>query len=300
MKPDTQNSYWENPPAPTWMRPKRRRSCCAGSGCGLLFLLGLPLIVVLALYLLAPITTNVLILGIDYVEPWSWAGRTDTIIFLSVNPLKPEVGMLSIPRDLWVTIPGIGENRINTAHFFAEAQQPGTGPRKAMETVQKNFGLRVGYYLRIRFEGFKDIVNAMGGVDIDLPEPMAGYPAGRHHLTGNKALAFARSRMGSDDFFRMQQGQIIIKSAIRKMMNPLNWSHIPAVSLALMRSIDTNLPLWQFPRLGLALVRAGPDGIDNRTITREMVTPYTTDQGANVLIPDWSKINPLITEMFGK
>lgn len=300
MKPDTQNSYWENPPAPTWMRPKRRRSCCAGSGCGLLFLLGLPLIVVLALYLLAPITTNVLILGIDYVEPWSWAGRTDTIIFLSVNPLKPEVGMLSIPRDLWVTIPGIGENRINTAHFFAEAQQPGTGPKKAMETVQQNFGLRVGYYLRIRFEGFKEIVNAMGGVDIVLPEPMAGYPAGRHHLTGNKALAFARSRMGSDDFFRMQQGQIIIKSAIRKMMNPLNWSRIPAVSLALMRSIDTNLPLWQFPRLGLALVRAGPDGIDNRTITREMVTPYTTDQGANVLIPDWSKISPLITDMFVK
>ncbi len=298
--PDINKRYWENPPAPQWMRPKRRRSGCYRFGCSLFLLPGLILLVILALYLLAPLTTNVLILGIDYVELWSWAARTDTIIFLSVNPLKPRVAMLSIPRDLWVTIPGIGDNRINTAHFFAEVQQPGTGPLKAMETVRENFGLKVGYYVRIRFEGFKDVINAMGGIDIDLQEPMAGYPPGRHHLTGNKALAFARSRIGSDDFYRMQQGQIVIKSAMRKMINPLNWTRIPAVTLAMLRSIDTNLPVWQFPRLGLALLRAGPNGIDNRTIQREMVTPYTTDQGANVLIPDWNKIKPLLIELFGQ
>jgi LCP family protein required for cell wall assembly len=291
---------WENPPPPRWMRPKRRRSGCSLTGCGLILLILIPIIAILALYLLAPLTTNVLVLGIDYTDPWNYVARTDTIMFLSVNPLKPKVAMLSIPRDLWVSIPGFGENRINTAHFFAEAQEAGSGPQKAMETVRQNFGLGVGYYLRIRFEGFKEVINAMGGVDIDLKEPMAGYPAGRHHLTGNKALAFARSRMGSDDFFRMQQGQIIIKSALRQMLNPLKWPRIPAVTLALLRSVDTNLPSWQYPRLGLALLRAGPDGIDNRTIQREMVTPYTTDQGANVLLPDWNQINPLLTEMFGK
>lgn len=298
--PDANKLYWENPPAPAWMRPKRRRSGCSRFGCSLLLLPGLFLIFILAFYFLAPLTTNTLILGIDYVEPWSWAARTDTIIFLSVNPLKPKVTMLSIPRDLWVTIPGIGDNRINTAHFFAEVQQPGTGPLKALETVRENFGLRAGYYVRVRFDGFKEVINAMGGIDIDLQEPMAGYPPGRHHLTGNKALAFARSRLGSDDFYRMQQGQIVIKSAMRKMLNPQNWTRIPAVTLAMLRSIDTNLPVWQYPRLGLALLRAGPDRMDSRTIQREMVTPYTTDQGANVLIPDWSKINPLLIEMFGQ
>lgn len=168
-----------------------------------------------------------------------------------------------------------------------------------MDTIRQNFGVGVGYYLRVKFEGFRDVVDALGGVDIDLQAPMAGYPAGNNHLTGNKALAFARNRMGSDDFFRMQQGQIIIKSILRQMMNPIYWPRLPGAALAFLRSVDTNIPIWLWPRLTLALLRAGPDGINSRTIQREMVTPFTTDQGASVLLPDWSRINPLLMEMFG-
>ncbi len=263
-------------------------------------MLGLiPFVLLLALYLLAPLRTNLLVLGIDYAPPGSMAGRSDTIILLTINPLKPEVAMLSIPRDLWVNIPGIGENRINTAHFFAEAQQPGAGPAKALETIRSNFGLGVGYYLRVKFEGFKDVVDALGGVVINLQEPTAGYPAGRHHLTGNKALAFARSRAGTDDFFRMEQGQIVVKSVVSQMLNPVYWPRLPAVTLAFLRSVDTNVPVVLWPRLALALLRAGPDGIDSRTIQRSMVTPYTTDLGASILLPDWSQIHPLVAEMFG-
>ncbi len=251
-------------------------------------------------YLLFPMRTNILLLGIDYTEPWNYLGRSDTIILATINPLKPYVAMLSIPRDLWVTIPGIGENRINTAHFFAEGQQPGSGPYKAIETIESNFGVDVQYYLRVRFEDFKDVVDAMGGIDIDLSEPMAGYPAGRYHLTGNKALAFARNRLGADDFFRMEQGQIILKAALRQMLSPMHWWQLPRVLIALLRSIDTNIPPWQWPRLVLALLRAGPEGVDNRTIQREMVTPYTTDEGAAVLLPDWVQINPVLAEMFGQ
>ena len=252
----------------------------------------------LGIYLFAPLRTNLLILGIDYSPNNDAVGRSDTIILSTFVPLQPYVGMLSIPRDLWVTIPGHGENRINTAHFFAEAQKPGSGPLAAMNTIQQDFGINVHYFLRIRFEGFKNVVNAMGGVNIVLDQPMAGYPAGAHHLTGNKALAFARSRMGADDFYRMQQGQIVIKSAFRQMLNPLEWPRLPAVLVALVRSVDTNVPIWQWPRLGLALLRLGPSGIDSRTISREMVTPYVTDQGADVLLPNWDRINPLLKAMF--
>lgn len=262
-------------------------------------LLFIPICLILATYFFAPLRTNLLVLGIDYAPPGSNVGRSDTIMLASVVPLKPRVTILSIPRDLWVIIPGIGENRINTAHFFAEAQQPGAGPQKAMETIRQNFGIGVGYYLRVRFEGVKEVVDALGGVDIELAEPMAGYPPGRHHLTGNKALAFARSRLGADDFFRMEQGQILVKSALRQMLNPVYWPRLPAVTLTFLRNVDTNIPVWLWPRLLLALLRAGPDGIDNRTIQREMVTPFTTDQGASVLLPDWSQINQLIAEMFG-
>ena len=192
----------------------------------------------------------------------------------------------------------MAKNRINTAHFFAEAEQAGSGPYKAMETIRNNFNVGVGYYLRFRFDSFREVVDAFGGVDIDLAEPIGGYPAGSHHLTGNKALAFARNRSGADDFFRMEQGQILIKALLRQSLQPAKWPRIPAAGLAFWRSVDTNIPIWQLPRLGLAVLRAGPSGIDNRVIQREMVTPYTTDQGANILLPDWGKINPLIAELF--
>jgi LCP family protein required for cell wall assembly len=255
---------------------------------------------ILAVFLLTPFRTNVLLLGIDYAPGDSRIGRSDTIILTTFLPLEPYVGMLSIPRDLWVAIPGIGENRINTAHYFAEGQQEGSGPQASMETIQQNFGVDVHYYVRIRFEGFKDVVNAMGGVDIDLQAPMAGYPPGKHHLTGNKALAFVRSRQGSDDFFRMEQGQFIMKAVLRQMLSPVQWPRIPGALFALSRATDTNLPVWQWPRLGLALLRTGPEGIDNRTITRDMAAPFVTSDGAQVLLPDWTRINPVLLEVFGQ
>ena len=297
----TQNYYQNNrrtarPPA--WMRQKRRRSGC-GCGCGP-FLWALLIVVALmfAVYAFTPVRTNLLVLGIDYAPPGSSVSRSDTIILATVVPTKPYVATLSIPRDLWVNIPGVGENRINTAHFFAEGQQVGSGPFATMETIRENFGVDVDYFLRLRFEAVRGIVNAMGGVDITLDKPLAGYAPGKYHLTGNKALAFARHRLGADDFFRMEQGQLLIKAIVRQLLRPTSWPRIPLVMAALAKDVDTNIPWWQWPRLGLAILRAGPDGIDNRQIERQMTTSFTTDQGANVLLPDWSQINPLVKEMF--
>jgi polyisoprenyl-teichoic acid--peptidoglycan teichoic acid transferase len=293
------------PPPPA--QPKRRKTKASrrsrGFSCGCSPFVGgmlLGLAFLLAIYFLAPGRTNVLLLGIDYTPPENAVGRSDTIVLSTINPLKPYVGMLSIPRDLWVNIPGYGENRINTAHFFAEANRTGDGPRAAMETIRQNFGVDVDYFLRIRFDGFIDVFNAMGGVDLVLPEPMAGYPAGPLHLNGNKALAFSRNRTGSDDFFRMQHAQLVMKAALRQMLNPVKWPRIPLVLAATSRSIDTTVPVWLWPRLGLALLRAGPSGIGSRIIERGMVIPTITEQGANILIPDWGRINPVLKEMFGQ
>jgi LCP family protein required for cell wall assembly len=290
-----------NWPAPPDSSPRRRRSRSCGCGCLPLFVFaGLLVLVILSGYFLVPGRTNVLLLGIDYTTPGNSIARTDTIILTTIQPSEPYVGMLSIPRDLWVSIPSAGENRINTAHFFAEAQQAGSGPLATEETIRQNFGVNVDYYARIRFEGLREVVNAMGGVSVDLPKPMAGYPAGVVHLNGNNALAFARNRTGSDDFFRMDQGQILIKSMIKEIVRPRNWIHLPAIVRASLGAIETNVPVWLWPRLGLAFLRVGPDGIDNRTIHREMVAPFTTNEGASVLLPDWNQINPTLLEMFGQ
>ncbi len=290
---------FDNSPPPVWMGKKRRRRGC-GCSCGFLFLAVLGFVLLAIVYLIAPIRTNILLLGIDYTPPESVVGRSDTIILTTFVPLKPYIGILSIPRDLWVIVPGVGENRINTAHFFAEAQQAGTGPIALKDTIRQNFGVDVDYYVRMRFEGFREVVNALGGLDIFLPEPMSGYPAGYHHLTGNKALAFARNRSGSDDFFRMEQGQFLLKAILVQLLNPKQWVRLPSVLIAFTKVIDTDIPWWQWPRLALAILRAGPEGLDARIISREMVSPFTTSQGANVLLPNWSAINPVLFELFGQ
>jgi LCP family protein required for cell wall assembly len=255
---------------------------------------------VAAVYLLAPLRTNVLLLGIDRSPEGTALGRSDTMILATFVPLEPYVGMLSIPRDLWVNIPGRGENRINAAHFFAENDRAGSGPQAAMETVRSNFGVDVDSYLRIRFDGFRRFVDALGGVEVNLSEAMAGYEAGRHMLTGEQALAFVRDRQGTDDFFRMARGQLFLEATFAQMLRPTTWPRLPAAALALLLAVDSDLPPWEWPRLGLALLRAGPQGLDARTITREMVHPFTTSGGAAVLAPDWTRINPVLMEMFGQ
>lgn len=275
--------------------PRPRRGCTCGC---------LPLtiifLILIGFYFFLPARTNILVLGVDRTPDGTALGRTDTNILVSIIPLKPTVNMLSIPRDLWVTIPGVGENRINTAHFFAEANQEGSGPDAAMETVRLNFGVSVKYYARVQFDSFVEIVDAMGGLKIDLPSPTAGYDAGQYTLNGEQALAFARSRSGSDDFFRMEHGQLLLKAGFKQMLSPASWPRIPAMARVALNSVETNLPVYLWPRLGLAALRAGPDGIDNRTINREMVTSWTTDSGANVLLPNWDAINPVLLEMFGE
>jgi LCP family protein required for cell wall assembly len=287
----------------TWHKPQpsqRQRGVRSFFRCGCLGLLGilLAMLFISMVYLLVPFRTNLLVLGIDRTPEGSDLGRSDTNILLTVKPLRPYIGLLSIPRDLWVTIPGIGDNRINTAHFFAEGQIPGSGPAAAMETIQYNFGVPVKYFVRLKFDGIVGIVDSLGGLDVELDAPMAGLPAGDHHLSGDQALVFVRDRQGSDDFFRMQQGQFFAVELFEQVLQPASWPRIPALVSALNDSIDTNLPIWLWPRLGFALLRAGPGGIDAHILNREYVSPTVTTEGAQVLIPQWSLISPLVKEIF--
>jgi anionic cell wall polymer biosynthesis LytR-Cps2A-Psr (LCP) family protein len=147
--------------------------------------------------------------------------------------------------------------------------------------------------------GLASIVDAPGGVDVQLEAPVGGLPPGIHHLNGAEALRFVRERNSSDDFSRMVRAQILIAALLKKAIHPLYWMSLPQFVHFLTQVIDTNIPPWQWPRLLFALVRAFVFGIDSQTITREMVNPFQTSQGAQVLAPNWDAINPLLRRMFG-
>jgi LCP family protein required for cell wall assembly len=277
-------------------KPRRRSFGC----CFSVVLSGLLLGLLVSLFFFLPTRTNILLIGIDRTPPGTAVGRTDTIILVTVQPLKSYVGMLSIPRDLWVSIPGVGENRINAAYFLAENEQEGSGPSAALRTLETNFGVDVPYYVRIQFDGIQDIVDSLGGVTIELDQATAVLPAGVHVLDGATALAFVRDRAGSDDFFRMERGQMLIRAVLRRLLDPEVWPRLPIIWASMIEDFDANIPPWVWPSLGLTILRVGPEGVDARVIGRDMVHGFTTESGAQVLAPDWSKINPVLLEMFGQ
>jgi LCP family protein required for cell wall assembly len=258
------------------------------------------ILALLAAYLFFPTRDTIAILGIDRSFENTSIGRSDTNILISVRPLPGTISLLSVPRDLWVTIPNFGENRINAAHFFGENAQAGTGPQLAVSTIEENFGIRVDHYIRIQLEKFPLVVDALGGVELQLETNMAGYSPGTYLLNGTQALAFVRDRAGTDDFFRMAQGQVFLDAFLRTLLKPANLLKAPQVILAAAQTIDTDIPLWQLPRIAVAAVRAFVfDKIEFVIIQREMVVPWVTPAGAQVLLPDWPKIRPLLQQEFG-
>jgi LCP family protein required for cell wall assembly len=254
--------------------------------------------VVVFLLFFTPFRINILLLGIDRADDGSATGRSDTMILTTIPAVSPYMHMLSIPRDLWVDIPGHGQNRINTAHFFAEIAEPGSGPKAAAEVVELNFKVPVQYTVRIKFDGFKNVVDAMGGVTVDLPADMSGYTAGKHYLDATQALAFVRDRKGSDDIFRGMRGQIFLKAAIKQVVNPIHWWRIPGMTVALTQAITTDIPFYLWPRIAYSALFSGVTGFDVNTLDHNMVQGWITSGGADVLLPKWELINPLVDKLF--
>ncbi|MGD1994499.1 MAG: LCP family protein, partial [Anaerolineae bacterium] len=123
---------------------------------------------------------NVLLLGIDERESEHGPWRTDTMMVLTVDPLTKSGGMLSIPRDLWVPIPGFDHGKINTANYLGDAYDyPGGGPALAMRTVEYNLGVPIHYYVRVNFKAFIELVDMVGGIDVYVEEEIddPSYPS---------------------------------------------------------------------------------------------------------------------------
>lgn len=256
---------------------------------------------------------NVVLLGTDKRPQWGdW--RTDTIIVVSINPQAESVGMLSIPRDLWVRMPGFGVGRINTVDFIGEWKgAEGGGPGLLKRTIEVNLGLPIHRYARIDLEGFVQVIDALGGVTIDiecpvrdafLDEPLTGeeglamidLDVGVHHLDGLTALRYARSRRHGTDFDRARRQQKLLRSLAEQHLNWQLIMKLPYLWQSLKDAVETDLTLAEIVQLAMIGVQVQQDHIKSRFIDWRTTENWVTAGGAQVLLPNRETLPQAVAE----
>ncbi|MCL5950431.1 MAG: LCP family protein [Chloroflexi bacterium] len=255
---------------------------------------------------------NVLIMGIDRRPSESCPCRTDTMMLATLDPKTMTAALLTIPRDLYVPIPGVGEDRINTANLYGDLKKlPGGGPALAKKTVELNLGRRVHYYVIIDFSGFRKAVDAIGGIDINVPKAIDdptypdenyGYkplhiPAGKIHMNGELALEYARTRHVDNDFGRMKR-QIQVMMAIRdKAMRLDILPQLPGLLRTMWGSVQTDMTPQDVIALAQIAAKIKTEDIKTASIDDTMTADYRTSAGAAVLWPDRVKIGRLVDQL---
>ncbi len=261
---------------------------------------------------------NILLLGLDYTDLRAGEGapRSDTMILLTIDPLSRTAGMLSIPRDLWVNIPGSDYGKINTAYSIGEgAKLPGGGPGLASKAVEQFLGVKVDYYAQVDFYVFVRLIDEIGGVKLDVPEdieidlmdskPPKILKAGRYTLNGAYALAYARARhTEGGDVDRAERQQQVILAIRNRLLEPGNLPRViskaPALYEEISAGIRTNLALDDAIRIGLLALELPPENIKRGLITFEnnMIIPTKSPTGLDILKPIMENIRILRDDIF--
>jgi LCP family protein required for cell wall assembly len=253
---------------------------------------------------------TVLVMGVDTrPEERGYRTRTDTMILMSADPVAHTASMLSIPRDMYVDVPGYGLDRINTAY-------PLGGAELAIETVQYNLGVRIDYYAVVEFGAFITLVDEIGGIDIYVPitidDPLYpsedyGYdpfylPAGDHHLDGRTALKYARTRHQDNDYERARRQQAVILAIRDKItsldMLPTLIDRAPTLYATMGESIRTNMTMEQMIDLALLANDIPEENIRHGVIDSTYLMGYETPAGAQVSIPNRSALGPYLEHIF--
>lgn len=215
---------------------------------------------------------NFLLMGIDAREGETNT-RTDTIMLVSVDKKKNRIAMISLPRDTRVNIPGHGFDKINSANVYG-------GPQLVMETVSDLTGVKIDHYLMTNVRGFRDIVDALGGVTIDVEKRMYHYDPydepdlrkidlhpGVQRMDGNKALQYVRFRSDAlGDVTRTERQQKFLKALAKEMMQPSTITKLPKLVPTINKYLETNLGLTQMITLAKAAQNLGNVEIVTQTM----------------------------------
>ncbi|HSH04403.1 MAG TPA: LCP family protein [Anaerolineae bacterium] len=262
---------------------------------------------------------TILFLGIDQRCDEDGPTRTDSMMVVTIDPIGGTAAVLSLPRDLWVEIPGIGVDRINQAHYYGEAYEypGGGGPALARETVAATLGIKIDYYITVNFDAFTEVVDLIGGIDIEVPETIddPDYPdncygfdpfyieEGEHRLNGALALKYARTRatFGGDVDRAERQQQVVL--AVRDRVTQLGilpqlMGQSSDLWASLQKNVRTNMTLDTMIQLGLLVPEIPRDNIRTVVIDYQYVYGEITPEGQQVLVPIRENIRALREEMF--
>lgn len=273
---------------------------------------------------------NILLLGLDY-RPTEEDTRADTQIIVHIDPAAKTATLLSIPRDLYVTIPGFGPGRINQSYQLGDRawrldpdSLPGGGSTLAMSTISATFGVPINYYAQVNFQGFEQVVDALGGLKIDVPVPLVDneypltstsygtpgtytssygatriyIPAGLQHMNGKTALQYARSRHADSDLGRNQRQQQVLLALKQQGMNLNVLPKLGELANKLSDAVVTDIPTSLIPSLASLAQNIGSGSITTCSIDATMVEQTILDSGADVLMPIWERIRPRVKQCF--
>lgn len=262
---------------------------------------------------------NILVLGLDKrARDGDAPSRTDTIFIVTVDPVTKSSGILGIPRDLLVDIPfesgGSYEDRVNTVYVAGELNEHpnGGGIGLMKEVILDNFNIKIDKHVIVDFEGFEEVIDALGGIDVDVPDyvydpfysetelPGDYFPqefeVGTQHMDGRTALAYSRIRFSSDDLDRIQRQQRVIFAVIDKAKSLDVLSNAPDLWSKYKDAISTDIGNAQITGYAL-LANQVKDNIHAVSLGPATV-PYTTPKGAQVLVGDPEAMAQIVGSLF--
>lgn len=261
---------------------------------------------------------NVLLLGTDLRPGETDVPRTDTMILATFDPQRQSVGLLSLPRDLWVPVPEFGyDAKINTVYGIGETYAyAGGGPQLAKDTVSSFVGQPVQYYARINFQGFVELIDLIGGVDVAVPFTIYddAYPtddyltttfyleAGIQHLDGETALKYVRTRNVDDDYGRAERQQAVIRAVLDKVLRadmlPTLLPKLPRLLYTMRSSIETDIPMALQLEFANYLRTHSLREVRQLVLDNRFGVETYADNGAWILLPDRSLVRSALANFF--
>lgn len=228
------------------------------------------------------------------------------MMLVLANVDTQQVSVISIPRDTRVNIPGVGLTKINHANAVGEAKGGvHEGTLESAKAVSNLLGVTINYYVKIGFQGFQKVVDAVGGIEVNLPNPVTDkdlhLPAGENHLSGDEALRLARARYGlpNGDFDRQQDQFYLISALAHQMLSLSNISKLPEeLNIIQQDLMDTNLSTPEMLTMGLAFKGIAKEVIKYYQLPGQSTSAPDPLVGANVYYyePDMEGVRKIVQE----